>query len=106
MTKKNQALMEARAVVVKALAHPTRLAVVHELGKGERCVGDLQALVDCDLSTMSKHLSILRSVGIVQTDKRGVQVFYRLSLPCLTKLFACIDEVLGHDARRRTKVCS
>lgn len=106
MDKRTKIRMEARAAVVKALAHPTRLAVIEELSKGERCVGDLQSLVDCDLSTMSKHLSLLKSVGILRTEKRGTQVYYSLSLPCVEKFFACIDAMLSHDANRRLKACA
>ena len=43
---------------------------------GEKCVGDLTAIVGSDPSTVSKHLSIMRAAGIVVDDKRGLQVFY------------------------------
>ena len=54
----------ARAAVLKALAHPARLCMVDELSRGERCVGDLESLVGLDISTVSKHLSVLRGAGI------------------------------------------
>lgn len=103
---KTLARMEARANVVKALAHPTRLLVIEELAARERSVGELQKLVDCDLSTMSKHLSILRTAGILKAEKRGTLVYYSLSLNCAPKFFECIDNMLAHDAQRRSKVCS
>jgi ArsR family transcriptional regulator len=60
MDAKTQALFEARAKVVKALAHPTRLFIVDELSRGKRCVCELTELVEADMSTVSKHLAILK----------------------------------------------
>jgi len=85
---------EARAKVMKALAHPTRLMMIEELSRGERCVRELRDLADRDLSTVSKHLSILKDAGILQDEKRGKQVFYRLRVPCVLNFFHCLDSVL------------
>lgn len=104
MDPQRKARLEARANVVKALAHATRLAVVEQLAAGPRCVSDLQALVDCDLSTMSKHLSILKSVGIVQTEKRGTQVFYQLAHQCSGQFFECIDRMIEEETERRHRL--
>jgi len=86
--------MEKRAEFFKALGHPSRLAMVIALGDGERCVCELQALVGSDMSTISKHLSVLRHVGIVEAEKRGLQVFYSLNIPCTVDFVACVDRVL------------
>jgi ArsR family transcriptional regulator len=84
--------------VYKALGHPTRLAIVEELAHGERCVCELNALVDADVSTVSKHLSVLKQVGLVEDAKRGAQVFYRLLVPCVLSSFGCVDAVLSQRA--------
>ncbi|HOE67373.1 MAG TPA: metalloregulator ArsR/SmtB family transcription factor [Candidatus Hydrogenedentes bacterium] len=101
MDAKTQALLEARAEVIKALAHPTRLYIVGELSQGERCVCELREGVGADLSTVSKHLSVLKNAGIVEDDKRGLQVFYRLRVPCILNFFGCIESVLRENARRQ-----
>ena len=88
----------ARTRVIKALAHPTRLFIVEELEKGERCVCDLTAMIGADVSTVSKHLSVLRQAGIVEDDKRGNQVFCRLKVRCILNFFSCVESVL--DAQR------
>jgi len=90
----SKADFEARAKVMKVLAHPTRLMMIEELSRGERCVCELRDLADCDLSTVSKHLSLLKDVGIVDDEKRGKQVFYRLRVPCVLNFFHCLDSVL------------
>ncbi len=85
----------ARTRVIKALAHPTRLFIVEELEKGERCVCDLTAMIGADISTVSKHLSVLRQAGIVADDKRGNQVFYCLKVRCILNFFGCVESVLN-----------
>lgn len=91
---------EARSQVVRALAHPTRLQIVEALADGERCVNDLTGLTTSDISTVSKHLAVLRNVGLVQVDKRGLNVFYSLACPCLTDFFQCID-LINRSQRRK-----
>lgn len=91
----------ARARVIKAMAHPSRLLIVEELSRGERCVCELRDLVGADMSTVSKHLSVLRGAGILADERRGAQVFYRLRMPCVLSFFGCVDSVL-RDAAQRT----
>jgi len=88
-----------QARVMKALAHPSRLLMVDELSRGERCVCELTELVGADISTVSKHLSVLKDVGIVDCDKRGVQVFYRLRLPCVLDFFDCLEAFAREGVR-------
>ena len=47
---------------------------------------------------MSKHLSVLKSAGLVHDEKRGLQVFYTLRVPCATSLFNCIEGVVKSNA--------
>jgi len=89
---------EARAKILKAMAHPSRLLILDQLGAGERCVCELTAMVGADMSTVSKHLSVLKSAGLVSDEKRGLQVFYTLRVPCATSLFTCIEGVVKSNA--------
>jgi ArsR family transcriptional regulator len=92
---------EARASIIKALAHPTRLFIVDEIAKGERCVCELTEMIGADMSTVSKHLSVLKLAGLVSDEKRGLMVYYRLTTPCLTGLFNCVEGVLRSREERR-----
>jgi len=97
---KTRARFEARARIIKSLAHPTRLFLVDELSRGERCVADLTDLVGVDVSTVSKHLALLRNAGIVDDEKRGAMVFYRLRVPCALGFLDCVESVIAEtDAR-------
>lgn len=83
-----------RVRVLKALAHPTRLFLVEELARGERCVCELTDLVGHDVSTVSKHLTVLRKAGVIGSERRGQQIHYRLLVPCVLDVFDCVEGVL------------
>ncbi len=90
---------EVRAGIIKAMAHATRLYIIDELSKGERCVCELRDIIGNDMSTVSKHLSVLKNAGIVESDKRGLQVFYSLKVPCVLNFFGCVEDVLLANAK-------
>lgn len=100
MTDGDQAKYEAQAEVHKALAHPTRLFIVAQLSRRERCVCELTAMIGVEMPTVSRHLSVLKRAGIVEDDKRGTQVFYRLKTPCVMKFFRCVSDVRQAAIRR------
>ena len=83
-----------RAKIIKAMAHPSRLIMIDALSEGERCVCDLQKLVGADLSTVSKHLSLMKAAGLVLDRRQGLQVFYRLRVPCILRFFDCVEAVI------------
>ncbi len=88
------AVYEARARIIKALAHPARLKIVDFLADEPQCVCEIQEAINGDQSTVSKHLSVLRNAGIVDFEKRGLQVFYRLRVPCILNFMGCVEEVI------------
>lgn len=93
MTATDKARYAAQARIHKALAHPTRLFIIEELSRGERCVCDLTEMIGVEMPTVSRHLSVLKSVGIVEDDKRGAQVFYSLRAACVMRFFRCVTEL-------------
>lgn len=104
MDGRQKAMYEARAKIIKALAHPARLMMVDELAKKPLCVCALREMVGSDLSTVSKHLSVLKNAGIVEDEKRGSQVFYSLRCHCVTAFFTCAETVLKNTAREHTRL--
>lgn len=104
MDPKTLARFEARARILKALAHPSRLFIVDELSRGERCVCELTGMVGADMSTVSKHLSVLKAAGIVADEKRGMQVFYTLRTPCVLRFFDCVSEVMARSAEQQREL--
>ncbi len=95
---------KAQAQVLKALAHPSRLLMVDELSKGERCVCELAELVGAQMATVSRHLSLLKHAGIVEDEKRGMQVFYSLKVPCVLNFFKCVAAVRKDSVQKELRL--
>lgn len=87
-------IVTAKANIFKALGHPSRLAMVEKLADGECCVCELVELIGADFSTVSKHLAVLKDVGIVDFERKGQWMFYRLKVPCLLRFIDCVENVI------------
>src|SRR5919201_2980827 len=70
---------ELLAAQFRALADPTRVAIVNRLAQAaETCVCDLTAAFELSQPTISHHLKILREAGLVESSRRGTWAYYRL----------------------------
>jgi len=99
MNTKTLQKYEGRVRVIKALAHPSRLYIVDMLAEHEHSVGELTTLVGSDMSTVSKHLGVLKNAGVVKDEKRGASIYYSLRISCILNFFKCADAVI--DAIRK-----
>lgn len=106
MDDQAHAYFEARAKVLKTLAHASRLFIVEELSRGERCVCELTSMVGADISTVSKHLALLKSAGIVADRKRGMQVFYRLKTRRALGFLDCVGDLLMENSEELQRIAS
>jgi len=105
MDPKRLAKYEARARIIKALAHPARLLIVDELSTtGERCVCELTEMIGSDMSTVSRHLAVLKGAGLVEDEKRGQMVFYRLRVKCILNFFECVESVIACNAKSQQEL--
>lgn len=82
--------MTRDANLLKALGHPSRLQMALALTAGETCVCKLQELVGSDVSTVSRHLSVMRAAGLLDSRKSGLWVYYRLRPEALRQLAGCL----------------
>lgn len=90
--------------LIKALAHPSRLLIVHALMDHEPCVCELRDLLGQDISTVSRHLSVLRNAGLIIEEKRGLYVYYKLTVPCLVRFLNCVDQMLSESQKTEKTV--
>ena len=58
------------------------------------------------MSTVSKHLALLKSAGIVADEKRGMQVYYSLKMTCALRFLECVSEVLVHNAEEQANLAA
>ena len=99
--------LKRQAEVFKALGHAGRLAIVHALRDGPVCACELAEVAGCRAPTASRHLSILRQAGLVEDERRGQQVFYHLSFPCVLGFAECIQRVdAGEDPEELRVGCT
>ena len=104
MTNHQRARFQARAQVLKALAHPSRLFIVEVLSEKPHCVTELTQMVGSDTSTVSKHLSILKNAGLISNKKQGKQVYYSLRMRCALNFLDCVESVLKEQVKERMSV--
>ena len=81
MNKDIEKKYSGEAEIFKALAHPTRLFIIHAVKDQKLSVKELTEMVDIDISTMSKHLDILKKLKIIEGEKVKNFVYYRLAIP-------------------------
>lgn len=78
-TGPKQAIYASLAEVAQALGHPHRLELLEHLAQGERSVEELSARASLTFANTSRHLQILRRARLVETERRGKHVLYRLA---------------------------
>jgi len=106
MTFHERARFEAQAHVLKALAHPTRLFIVEVIAEKPFCVNELTKKIGADMSTVSKHLSVLKNAGLILDEKKGKQVYYSLKMHCVLNFMDCVEAVLKEQAKKSQAVIS
>jgi len=69
---------ERAAEILRALAHPVRVEIVRLLGDGELCVKRLEEILGVPQPSVSQHLARLKYAGVIESERRGHLVCYRL----------------------------
>ncbi len=96
-------LLELKANVLKALGQPTRLKILEVLRNGERCVCEIFPAIKEEQSNVSRHLALMKSVGILTSRKQGQMVHYRVRDPQVFKLLDSANALLkSHVDERKT----
>ena len=86
-----------KAGILKGLAHPVRLRIVEALSKKDMFVCEIAELFNFDRTTISKHLALMKSIGILGDRKEGLNVYYSLRMRCLASLLVCVERVVSGD---------
>ena len=76
--------------------------ILEALQEREHCVCELTDLVGADQSTVSKHLAVLKQVGLVDDRKEGTMTFFRPRVTCLEGFWRCIESVLKENLKCQT----
>jgi DNA-binding transcriptional ArsR family regulator len=101
VTESDKMRSQARAGILKALAHPSRIFIVDKLSEKPHCVCELTEMIGADTSTVSKHLSILKNAGVITDRKQGTTVYYSLEAPCLLRFISCVEQVIEQNIQKQ-----
>ena len=104
MVDKKKFLFEKQAEIVKAVAHPLRIAILDFLKDGEQCVCDIAEHINSERSNVSRHLSVMLNVGVLGCRKEGLRVIYTLKTPCILDFFSCVTRVLKQQAKENERL--
>ena len=83
------------ANLFSALGSDTRVRILRELAQDVLCVGALAMRLDLTQSAISQHLTVLRNAGLVESDKRGSYVHYRLTEDARERCQTALGDILG-----------
>lgn len=84
---------EKGATLLKAIADPTRICIVHILSCGDLCVCELQKYFNLRQPTLSHHLGILKSAGIITSSRKGKWIYYGVKRTTVQALTGFLDAV-------------
>ena len=102
MNKKDREVYVLHAEVCKALANPKRLEIIHALAAaGRLCASDLMRDVRLTKTNLSQHMRVLKLAGMVEAEREGVQVCYRLSSPKIGEACETLREFLSERLDRQ-----
>lgn len=86
---------ELKAKLFKAMAHPSRLAILMKLIDGPQCVCKLGDDMEGSQPNLSQHLKVLREAGLVDSEKQGLNVHYRILYPEVKQILALSGRIIA-----------
>ncbi len=92
--------LEASADLLKALAHPVRLAILNTLLEAERSVGEIETVAGIGQPALSQQLAVLRNARLVATRREAKLVFYRINKAQFAGISALIGGMTGGEDRQ------
>lgn len=93
----------ARAGVMKALGHPTRMQIVDLLEQGDLSPSDFHPLFKIRQPTLSRHIAVLKQAGLLTERRSGPRTLLHLATPCFVGAFDCAMSVVQADHQRRSR---
>lgn len=96
MPRTKTTLIDPDVQLLQALGHPARLAIVRELTSARQvCACDFSACCDVSQPTVSHHLRILKEAGVIEAERRGTSIWYRLAPSAGERLRALAGELVA-----------
>jgi ArsR family transcriptional regulator len=81
--------------ILRALGHPQRIQILDMLATGEKCVCEMLPVLNAPQPNISQHLIVLRAAGIVESERRGSNVYYWLTAPEISQVVNAVRRIAG-----------
>jgi len=104
LNRNKRLIFERQAEIIKATAHPVRIAILDFLKDGQQCVCDIAEYVGSERSNVSRHLAVMHSAGVLRQRKEGLKVLYEIKTPCILKFLSCISDVIKEQVKESNKL--
>jgi ArsR family transcriptional regulator len=86
---------ETQSNVLKAVSHPTRLAILDILREGEQCVCHMEATLNLRQAYISQQLMILKDAGLIEARRNGLNLYYRVGKPEIHNVLDALSSITG-----------
>lgn len=104
MVKTDDMVFKIKADFLRALSHPVRLKIIEYLKTEEASVGKLGQELGVEQSSLSRHLGVLRELGVLEARQERTSVFYKLHDQDIFKILRPIAELLRKKLKRSEKL--
>lgn len=102
----NDQKIKYQAEFLSVLAQPTRLKLLYFLKDGEQCACKINPYMQEDPSVVSRHLVKMRDLGILESRKEGVSIYYRIKEPLVFQILDTVDGIVKNNLQDRVKELS
>jgi DNA-binding transcriptional ArsR family regulator len=96
-------LIEIESDFLRAIAQPTRLRILYFLKDGEKCACEIIPKMKEEQSNISRHLTHMKDMGILESRKEGVSVYYKIKDKRVFTLLSLVDEMIKTEIKERAK---
>ena len=99
----DQDLIELESNYLKAIAQPTRLKILYFLRHGEKCQCKIIPKMKEDQSNISRHLTHMKDMGILESRREGVSVYYKIRDKRVFSLLSLVDQMVKAEIREKAR---
>jgi len=99
----NSDLIELESSYLKAMAQPTRLKILYFLRDEEKCQCEIIPKMKEDQSNISRHLTHMRDLGILESRREGVSIYYKIKDKKIFSLLSLVDEMVKTEIKEKAK---
>jgi ArsR family transcriptional regulator len=99
----HQSIFEIQAELCKCMSSALRIEIVHILRDGPLRVSEIARMTGHPMTTISRHLGVLRNGGVVISQRQAQDIYYQIANPKIVSICDLMREVLIDEASRRSK---